>query len=145
MSSTTEAEEVGGALIAYDPALFPNLLDQDPAAVRERFARRFAASKTIDDLFDALEGNTAQGLAGRALEIRSVAWAPYESERGVIPNAICEAVDIKTGEVLEFATTSDALVLFIRQAELIGGLPFKARIVKKTTRTGNTALNFERV
>ena len=145
MDKQDDTAVVDGAIIAYDPALFPTLLDQDPEAVRARFARRFAAAGNIDDLFDALEGNTAQGLVGRSLEIRAVGWAPYESERGIIPNAICEAVDVKTGEVLEFATTSDALVLFIRQAELVKALPFRAKIAKKTTRSGNTALNFERV
>ena len=131
-------------VVAYDPALFPKILDQDPQEVQARFAKRFAAAKTIDDLFSVLEGNTANTLVGRSLKITGVAWAPYESDRGVIPLAVCEAADLKTGEVLEFATTSDQMVLFIRQAEIIGAIPFDAKIASKKTRNGFNALNFER-
>jgi hypothetical protein len=131
-------------LVAYDTQMFPNLLDQDPEAVRERFARRFAAAEDIDDLFGVLQGSTSKDMVGRALTINSVAWAPFESDRGVIPLAVCDAVDIHTDEVVEFATTSEALVLFIRKAELIGAMPFSVRVVAKKTRSGNTALNFER-
>lgn len=132
-------------LIAYDPALFPKLLDQDPEEVSARLRRRFAAAKNIDDLFNVLSGNTSDSMAGRILDIRGVSWAPYESDRGVIPLAICEAFDVKDGAEVEFATTSDALVHFLRQAELTKSLPFTARITSKKTRNGYNALNFERV
>lgn len=131
-------------LVAYDPALFPALVDQDPDEVQSRFAKRFLAAETIEDLFGVLSGNTSKDLVGRALEIRKVSWAPFESDRGIIPNAICEAADVNTGELVEFATTSAMLTMFIRRAELIGALPFVARITSKKTRNGNNALNFER-
>lgn len=132
-------------VIAYDPGLFPTLLSQDPEEVRARFARRFMAAESIDDLFGVLEGNTANTLVGRTLRIVGVSWAPFESDRGTIPNAICEAADVKTGELLEFATTSEQLVLFIRRAEILQKIPFDAKIVSKKTRNGYNALNFERV
>ena len=132
-------------LVAYDQALFPTLLDQDPVAVRERFAARFARAETIEDLFDVLEGNTSKDLVGKRMQVTAVAWAPYESDRGIIPNAICTAADVETGEVFEFATTSEALTMFIRRAELIGAIPFNARIASKKTRSGQNALNFERI
>lgn len=138
--STTESTE----LVAYDQTLFPTLLDQDPEAVQLRFAKRFMAAESIDDLFGVLEGNSSKDMVGRTVEIHGVAWAPYESDRGVIPLAIAEAVDVKTGEVLEFATTSAALTMFIRRAEIIGKIPFTAKIAAKKTRSGQTALNFER-
>jgi hypothetical protein len=131
-------------IVAYDHKLFPQLLDQDPEAVRERFAKRFMAAESVADLFDVLEGSTSQGMVGRRLQINGVTWAPYESDRGIIPLAICDAADLETGEIVEFATTSEALTMFIRRAELIGGLPFDARIASKKTRSGQTALNFER-
>jgi hypothetical protein len=129
----------------YDHQMWPRLLDQDPEAVQARFAERFKQAKNIDDLFDVLEGNSSKNMVGRKVEVRDVAWAPYESDRGVIPNAIASAVDLDTGEQIEFATTSSALTLFIRQAELVGALPFRARIASKKTRSGREALNFERV
>ena len=71
-------------------------------------------------------------------EMRVVADAP-------IPLAICQAVDLTTGEETEFATTAGVLTMFIRRAELIGAIPFDAKIVGKKTANGQTALNFERV
>jgi hypothetical protein len=132
-------------IVEYNRDLFPALLDQDPRAVRERFAKRYIQAQTIDDLFDVLEGNTSQAMIGRKLRVSAVAWAPYESERGIIPLAILTAADMDTGEVLEFATTGESLTMFIRRAELIGALPFEAKIASKRTRSGQTALNFERV
>jgi len=134
----------GTDVVLYNRDLFPQLLDQDPAAVRERFAARFMRAETIEDLFDVLEGSTSKDMVGRAVQIRSVQWAPYESDRGVIPLAVCDAADLKTGEVIEFATTGEMLCMFIRRAELVGALPFEARITAKKTRSGQTALNFER-
>lgn len=131
-------------LVAYDPALFPALLEQDPLAVTARFAERFARAETLEDLFNVLEGNTSKDLIGHTLEVQAVSWVPFESDRGVIPNAICTAVDTATGELFEFATTSSVLTMFIRRAELVGALPFTARIAGKKTRSGQTALNFER-
>ena len=132
-------------LVAYDPALFPKLLDQDPREIAKRFAARFAQAETIDDLFSVLDGNTSKDLVGKRVQVTAVAWAPYESDRGIIPNAICTAADVETGQVFEFATTSEMLTMFIRHAELIGALPFNAKIVEKVTRSGQKALNFERV
>lgn len=131
-------------IVAYDRALFPDLLSQDPQDVMRRFAQRFMQAESLDALFDVLNGNTAKGLVGRRLQIMRVAWAPFESDDGVIPNAICEASDVETGEVIEFATTAKALTMFIRRAELIGALPFNVRITEVKTRSGNAALNFER-
>lgn len=132
-------------VVSYDPGLFPDLLDQDPQAVTARFAQRFLQAESLEDLFNVLEGNSSKNMVGRKLEIQAVAWAPYESDRGVIPNAICTAADLETGEVVEFATTSQVLTMFIRRAEMVGALPFQARIAGKKTRSGQTALNFERV
>jgi hypothetical protein len=130
---------------AYDPAVFPDLLDQNPEAVRARFAARFMRAETLDDLFDVLEGTLSKDLVGKRIQVTDVQWAPFESDRGVIPLAICQAADVETGEVFEFATTSAALTMFIRRAQLIKALPFNARVAAKKTRSGQTALNFERV
>jgi hypothetical protein len=131
-------------LIAYDQALFPTLLDQDPEAVRLRIANRIMAAPTADAVFDVLEGNTSQKLVGKRLQITEVAWAPYASDRGIIPNAIVLAADVETGEVVEFATTSEMLTLSLRKWELIGAFPVNVRIAEVKTRSGQTALNFAR-
>lgn len=137
--------EESTALVAYDQAMYPNLLNQDPRAVMDRIAARFQQATSLDDLFNVLEGKTSDDMIGRAITVQSVAWAPYESDRGIIPLAVCQAVD-SDGEVFEFATTGEVLCLFIRHAELIPGcMPFTARITGKKTSSGQTALNFERV
>lgn len=145
MTKTDAIDTVGTDVIQYDPELFPQLLSQDTAAVTARFAERFLKAESLDDLFNVLQGNSSQDMVGRRVRILGVSWAPYESDRGVIPLAIADAVDIDTGETVEFATTSAMLTMFIRKAELIGELPFEARITAKKTRSGQTALNFERV
>lgn len=132
-------------IVAYDPAMFPNLLDQDPQAVKDRFTKRFAAANSMEDLFSVLQGTSSKDMVGRKVRITGVSWAPYESEHGVIPLAVCDAVDLDTGEVTEFATTGDMLVKFIRRAELIDAIPFEVRITSKKTRNGFNALNFEPV
>lgn len=144
MTDVNDDAVVNGDVVLYDRDLFPALLDQDPLEVRKRFAARFTRAESIDDLFAVLEGSTSKDMVGRVLQIRAVQWAPYESDRGVIPLAVCDAADLKTGELVEFATTGEMLTMFIRRAELVGALPFEARVTAKRTRSGQMALNFER-
>ncbi len=145
MAKQTDVIQAGTDLELYDRDLFPELGYQDPVEAQARFARRFLAAKDVDDLFDVLEGNSSKHMVGRKVQVNAVQWLLYESERGPIPNAICEAIDLDTGEVIEFATTSGMLTMFIRKAELLGQLGFQARIASKTTRSGQKALNFERM
>ena len=124
---------------------FPELKPTDPIKATYRMAERMLGGETLDDLFDATTGKTSDDLIGKAYEFLAVSWQAYEAERGVIPQAVCEVIDLATGEVTEFVTTATMLVMFLRRAEQIGRLPFKARIAGKRTKSGQTALNFERV
>jgi len=132
-------------VLAYDDKLFPELLRTDPESVMARFAERFVKAETLDDLFDVLEGNLSRSLIGHKVRVQAVSWVPYQSDRGVVPLAACKATDLTTGEETEFATTGGVLTMFIRRAELIGAIPFDAKIVGKKTGGGQTALNFERL
>lgn len=145
MTPANVVVEQSTAVELYDRSMFPVLLDQSPEAVQARFAEQYAKATSLAELFNVLEGNSSKDLIGRKIEIGAVNWAPYESERGIIPLAICEGVDLDTGEVIHFVTTSSSLTMFIRMAELIDVLPFSAKITSKKTRSGQTALNFERV
>jgi hypothetical protein len=144
MAAAKKEEAVNGELVLYNRDLFPQLLDMDPREVRRRFAERFMKAENLDDLFNVLSGNTSQDMIGRTIQIRDVSWAPYESDAGIIPLAVCQAADVHTGEAFEFATTGEVLCMFIRRAELVGAIPFEARIAGKKTNSGQTALNFER-
>lgn len=128
----------------YDPELFRNLPTVAPQDMARRFVERFERAETLDDLFDALEGENSKGLAGKTVVIKDVQWQWYLSETGRIPNAICTAAIMPDGEVKEFATTGMVLTMFLRRAQLLGKLPFKAKIVGVKTASGQTALNFER-
>ena len=132
-------------VVLYDPNLFPELRWQDPLEANSRFAARFERAENLDDLFGVLSGNSTQNMVGRRIEIQDVDWIAYQADQGVIPNAICLAADIDSGEVLEFATTSGMCTMFIRKAQLLGLLPVRVKIVEKVTKSGNRALNFERV
>lgn len=145
MSPANVVVEQSTAVELYDRSMFPVLLDQSPEAVQARFAEQYAKATSLAELFSVLEGNSSKDLIGHKVKIGAVNWAPYESERGIIPLAICEGVDLDTGEVINFVTTSSSLTMFIRMAELIKVLPFEAKITSKKTRSGQTALNFERV
>jgi hypothetical protein len=146
MTTKTDAPpEPSTELVAYDPNLFPALREQDPREAQARIAARFVKAETLDDLFNVLEGRTSKDMVGRRLEFHAVSWAPYQSDEGTIPLAIVTALDMDTGELVEFATTGKLVTMFIAKAELIGQLPFSARLVSVKTRQGRDALNLERV
>ena len=137
--SAAEAAEIA-ALNEF----YPGITSVNPDDVRERMAGRMRGAKSLDDLFDALSGNNSKANVGKTFEFISVAWQPYQAQRGIIPNAICQVVNVVTGEEEEFATTGDMMVEFLRQAQLLNAFPFKARIEGKLTRSGQTALNLVR-
>ena len=135
----------GAALEARTYEQFPEIRDIDPEAVAERMASRVRSAESLDELFDSLTGQASDAMVGKSFEFRDVAWQPYRSQRGIIPLAVCDAVQLDTGEVHEFVTTAKMLVTFLRRAQQLGVYPFKARIVEKVTTSGQKALNFERV
>jgi hypothetical protein len=133
-----------GELEVYSPALMAMCEQQDPAKVLRRFAERFEKAENIDDLFGALEGTNSQALIGRQIEVRDVAWAPYQSDHGPIPLAIVQAFNLEDGTEFEFATTSGMLCLFLYKWQALKLKPFQAKIEGKKTNSGQTALNFVR-
>ena len=118
---------------------------QDPEAVTRRMAERMSKADSLDALYDATKGVTSDELDGKAIEVQSVEWQRYESDRGPIPQAVVSAIDLITGEVFEFVTTATMLVTFLYKAQQLGEIPFRTRIAGKRTKGGNTALNFERL
>ena len=124
---------------------FGEMTEVSPEAVTQRMTSRLRKATSLDELFDALEGSSSDQWVNKPIEIVSVEWETYQAERGVIPKAVCQVVDITTGEVEEFITTATMLVHFLRQVELLDLFPFKTRIVEKTTRSNQKALNFERL
>lgn len=146
MASQTEVVETNHSEVeVYSPALLNMCRAQDPQEVLKRFARRFEQAGSIEDLFGALEGTNSQQLIGKAIEVRHVEWAPYESDRGTIPLAIVQAADLDGGELIEFATTGAMLCLFLYKWQALKLAPFQAKIVGKKTNSGQTALNFARL
>jgi hypothetical protein len=146
MADKASADVVsGGQVELYDRNLFGNLISQDPEAVMARFAEQFMKAATVDEVFAVLEGNNASQFYGRKLEIRTVAWAPFKTETGWIPNAIIDAADLDSGELVQFSNTGRVSNMMLRKVELLGALPWQVRIVGVRTAEGQTATNFERV
>lgn len=145
MSQPTDVEVVtGGQVVLYDTNLWPDLQWKDPLDYGPEMGARFRNAKTAEDLFKALESTSTRDLVGHTVEILSVEWQAYQADNGVVPNGICQAADLSTGEVISFSTTSSMCTAFLRQAELAGILPIKVRIEGQQTRSGQTALNFKR-
>jgi len=132
------------SVVLYDHELFPDLKWADPLDFEQRSAERFKRATSVDELFDVMKGNNTQSLIGRKLEVTRVEFQAYQSDEGVIPNAICQAVDLSDGEVIEFATTSGFCTKFLRMVELMGQLPVKVKVTETVTRSGQRALNFDR-
>ena len=132
-------------LVLYDTGLFPDLRWQDPQDMGRKFGARFDRAGSLDDLFDVLQGNSTKNMVGRRVEVQEVDFYAYQGDNGVIPNGICQAVDIDSGEIIEFATTSAMCTAFLRKAQLLDLLPVRVKIVEKLTKGGQKALNFERV
>lgn len=131
-------------IVLYDHELFPDLKWADPLEFEARSADRFKRATSLDDLFDVMSGNNSQSLVGKRLEIQAVDFQAYQADDGVIPNAICAAVDLDNGEVIEFSTTSGFCTKFLRMAQLLDKLPVKVKITDTLTKSGQKALNFER-
>ena len=106
--------------------------------------QRLMAAGSVDELFDAFQGQSSDTLVGKSFEILSVAWQPYRSQRGIIPQAVVEAINLATGEVEEWVTTAKMPVTFLLRVWQLQAFPFKTRITEKTTTSGQKALNFER-
>lgn len=143
--SSQELETVSGEIVLYDHALFGELKWQDPQDMGRKLGERMNRAASVDDLFGVLEGNSTKSMIGRKVEVLDVDFYAYQADEGVIPNAICQAVDLDTGEVLEFATTSGFCTAFLRKAQMLEALPLKLKVTETLTRSGNKAINFERV
>lgn len=118
--------------------------ERDAEAIQRGMLQRVHAGTTMDELFDSLQGKASDSLVGRSFEIQEVSWDIYNAAQGPLPLARVKSIDLATNQPEEWVTTSPMLTVFMKRAQEIGGLPFKAKIVGKKTRSGQTALNFER-
>lgn len=125
-------------------AAFPDT-ERDVEAVQAKMAARLWESESLDELFDSLQGKTSDKLVGKVIEVQSLDWDTYESaDRGPIHCVTVSGKDVANGEEIEFWTSGYMVVRFLRKAELLHLLPFKARVEGKKTRSGQTALNLVR-
>lgn len=140
--STAAPADDAGAVQPMAPSEVGVEVQRDPERIARLMGERLDRAETLDALFAVTSGTTSDDLIGKVFEVLAVEWDAYESDGGLVPLAIVSAVDKSTGEKAEWATTAAMLTRFIRRAEVLGLLPFTARIEGKRTRSGQTALNF---
>lgn len=138
-------------VVLYDRTLFPELRWQDPMEVNQRFAQRYGQAETLEDLYDASSGNSVKKLVGETIQILDVDFIAYQADDGVIPNGLVIAASAKTGEVFQFACTAQQPNMFMARALALGLLPqadgkapVLVRITDTKTRSGQTAINFDK-
>ena len=119
--------------------------ERDVEAIQRDMLSRVYKGNSLDELFDALQGKSSDALVGRSFEIHHVKWDVYNSNNGPLPLAKVTATDLATNVEDEWITTAPMLTVFLKRAEELKLLPFKAKITEKKTRSGQSALNFERV
>lgn len=145
MAAQQEVVPAKGMQVAVYPVeLLQKVREQDPDKVLARMAARYAQAKTLDDLFEVMEGTLTKNIIGKTIRVVGVEWAPYDKEgkEGVL--AVLQCADASTGEISEVATTAFQPLMFTYYAELLGQLPFEVRVTESKTRSGQTAINFER-
>ena len=125
--------------------MWPDTVTTDPTVAQRQIVNRLLAAETVDALFDAMGGQTSDADVGKSFEFVNVEWQAYQADNGVIPLAKCDVVDLSSGEKRGFVTTAVSLTAFIRRVEMLNAFPFRARVTGKRTRSGYTALNFEKV
>lgn len=152
MSNEAELVDATGTdVVLYDHNLFPELRWQDPNEVNTRFAARYGSATTLDELYDASGGDSVKNLVGETVQILDVDFVAYQADDGVIPNGLVVAANVKTGEVVQFACTASQPNMFMARALSLGLLPeakgkdpVLVRITDTKTRSGQTAVNFEK-
>lgn len=145
MASQTDVVPAKDMQVAvYPTELLQKVREQDPDKVLARMGQRYAQAKTLDDLFDVMEGTLTKNIVGRRIVVTGVEWAPYDKDgrEGVL--AVLQVADPDSGEISEVATTAFQPLMFTYHAELLGQLPFEVRVTESKTRSGQTAINFAR-
>lgn len=145
MASQTDVVPASNMTTAVYPVeLLRKVREQDPDKVLARMGVRYAKAKTLDDLFDVMEGTLTKNIIGQRIVVTGVEWAPYDKDgrEGVL--AVLQVANPDGGEVSEVATTAFQPLMFTYHAELLGQLPFEVRVTESKTRSGQTAINFTR-
>jgi hypothetical protein len=83
-------------------------------------------------------------LENKVFNILEVSFAPYESERGVIPMAHVDGLLEGTDEITSWRTTSTSIVAMLAKLHQLQAFPLKVRIVAAKSKGGFKPYHLEK-
>jgi hypothetical protein len=83
-------------------------------------------------------------LENKVFNILEVSFAPYESERGVIPMAHVDGLLEGTDEITSWRSTSTSIVAMLAKLHQLQAFPLKVRIVAAKSKGGFKPYHLEK-
>jgi hypothetical protein len=138
-----EGTNLPDAVLANDDRI-PIDWNTDPLAVQRKIVDRIFKASTVDEVFEVYAGDSTAALRNKVFTVLEVSFAPYESERGVIPMAHVDGTLEGDGEITSWRTTSTSIVAMLAKLHALQAFPLKVRIVGNPTRGNFTAYHLEK-
>jgi hypothetical protein len=141
------SEDEAGRMLAsgFLGGNFPIEVAEDPLAIQKSIVARVFQATSLDELFGVWEAKTSDQLEDMTVKVLDAEFSTYTPVDGNGPMPLARVTYESNDKQDTFITTSPNLTSFIAQAQNLQALPFTAKIVGSRTRSGQTALHFERV
>ena len=131
------------AVLANDDRI-PIDWNTDPLAVQRKIVDRIFKAQTVDEVFEVYAGDATAALENKVFNILEVSFAPYESERGVIPMAHVDGLLEGTDEITSWRSTSTSIGAMLAKLHQLEAFPLKVRIIAAKTQGGFKAYHLEK-
>ena len=138
-----EPENLPDAVLSGDDRI-PIDWNADPLTVQRKIVDRIFKATTVDEVFEVYAGDATAALENRVFNVLEVSFAPYESERGVIPMAHVDGLPEGTDEITSWRSTSTSIVAMLAKLHYLQAFPLKVRIVAAKTQGGFKAYHLEK-
>jgi hypothetical protein len=131
------------AVLAGDDRI-PIDWNTDSLAVQRKIVDRIFKASNVDEVFEVYAGDATAALENKVFNILEVSFAPYESERGVIPMAHVDGTLEGDGEITSWRSTSTSIVAMLAKLHQLQAFPLKVRIIAAKTQSGFKAYHLEK-
>jgi len=138
-----EQENLPEAVLSGDDRI-PIDWNTDPLAVQRKIVDQIFKATTVDQVFGIYAGDATASMENRVFNVLEVSFAPYESERGVIPMAHVDGLLEGTDEITSWRTTSTSIVAMLAKLHYLQAFTLKVRIVAAKTQGGFKAYHLEK-